>query len=121
MQVRHPDLILISMPWAALHRTPIQLGILHAVVDRAGFKVESRSFFLKAMEHFSSATSAEETLTIHDYEGTSFEDWKCGLPDWIFAVPPYRATDHKLDEEYFSYLRSNAVSDEVITKAQRLR
>ena len=40
------DMILVAMPWLLLNRTPIQLGILQPVVERAGFTIGTRSFFL---------------------------------------------------------------------------
>ena len=118
------DLILISMPWASLHRTPIQLGILSSAVEKAGFSVGTRSFFLSAMEYFSSATAhfpPGERITIADYEIISNTSFRVGMGDWIFAVPPYRTPNTDLDEEYFAYLRSHDVEAQLVAKAVQMR
>ena len=118
------DLILVSMPWSSLHRTPIQLGILHSAVENAGFTVGSRSFFISAMEHFCSRTanlSLGERITISDCNVISNTYWRVGLGDWIFATLPYCAHSSDLDKEFFAYLECNEVPQEMISKAVRMR
>jgi ribosomal peptide maturation radical SAM protein 1 len=122
--VNETELILVSMPWASVHRTPIQVGILRSAVEKAGFRVTTRSFFLAAIEYFSSATanlSSGERITVADYDVISDTSWRVGMGDWIFVVPPYCAPDVDLDEEYFAYLRSHEVSEQLISKAVQLR
>ena len=86
------DMVLVAMPWQVLNRTPIQLGILKAVVERAGFSIGTRSFFLSAIEHFAAGTAylpAAERITIDDYEEIVSRYYTVALGDWIFVVPPY--------------------------------
>jgi len=95
------DLILVAMPWPSLNRTPIQLGILKPVVERAGFSVGTRSFFLSAIEYFAACTEhlpTEDRVSIGDYN-TIIHRWKVGMGDWIFAVPPYKVYDPAMDGE----------------------
>ena len=83
------DIILISMPWAALHRTPIQLGILQSVVQKAGFTVATRCFNLTAMEYLASQTKhlpKDSRITFDDYVLISEKYYEVGLGDWIFAI-----------------------------------
>ena len=105
------DLILVALPWPSLNRTPIQLGILKPVVERAGFSVGTRSFFLSAIEYFAACTEhlpTEDRVSIGDYN-TIIHRWKLGMGDWIFAVPPYKAYDPAMDRDYFSFLRDKNV------------
>jgi ribosomal peptide maturation radical SAM protein 1 len=117
------DLILVAMPWPSLNRTPIQLGILKPLVQQAGFSVSTRSFFLSAIEYFISCTEhlpPSDRISVSDYN-TIIQQWKAGTGDWIFAVPPYKAYSSALDNEYFSFLRDQAISEEFIGKIIRLR
>lgn len=76
------DFVLVSMPWAPLEFTPIQLGILLPVVKRAGFRAESRSYFLAAMEYFAKETEglpAQDRITVDDYKSLAIQYWRKGL------------------------------------------
>ena len=117
------DLILVAMPWPSLNRTPIQLGILQPVVERAGFSVGTRSFFLSAIEYFAARTEqlpTEDRVSIGDYN-TIIHRWKLGMGDWIFAVPPYKAYNSAMDRDYFGFLRDKNVTEEFIGKIARMR
>ena len=119
-----PDVILVAMPWLTLNRTPIQLGILQTVVERAGYCAQSRSYYLAAVEYFVEATAhlaEEERITVADYELFAYQFWGVGLGDWIFAVPPYRELSDERDLEYFTFLRSHNVSQKAINKALQMR
>jgi ribosomal peptide maturation radical SAM protein 1 len=116
--------ILVSMPWQAMNRTPIQTGILRAVLERAGFSAGTRSFYLDAAEYFVSATAhlpEGERLTGNDYQKLSYKVWEFGLSDWVFAVPPYHEWDAARDEEYFAYVRAAGLSEEALARALRIR
>ena len=117
------DLILVALPWPSLNRTPIQLGILKPVVERAGFSVGTRSFFLSAIEYFAACTEhlpTEDRVSIGDYN-TIIHRWKVGMGDWIFAVPPYKVYDPAMDGEYFAFLRDKSVREGFISKIVRMR
>ena len=118
------DMILVAMPWLVLNRTPIQLGILQPVVERAGFTVSTRSFFLSAMEHFAAGTahlSPSERITINDYQEIVYKHYAQALGDWIFVTAPYHQNTNAEDEEYLAYLRKHAVPEQTITKALLMR
>jgi ribosomal peptide maturation radical SAM protein 1 len=118
------DIILISMPWAALHRTPIQLGILQSVVQRAGFSVATRCFNLTAMEYLASQTKhlpKDSRITFDDYVLISEQYYEVGLGEWIFAIPPYMDLSAKSDEEYFEYIRGHGAPETTIAKARLMR
>lgn len=121
---KHSDLVLVSMPWAPVHLTPIQLGILQHVVEREGFRCCSRSFFLAAAAWFDDQTknlAPEERLTLADYLDIASNHWRKGLGDWIFAVPPYRENTSESDERYLAFLKQRQVPDTVIRKSLLMR
>jgi len=118
------DMVLVAMPWQVLNRTPIQLGILKAVVERAGFSIGTRSFFISAIEHFVAGTAhlpAAERVTLDDYEEIVSRYYTVALGDWLFVVPPYHQNTAAEDEEYLAYLRQKRVPEATITKALRIR
>lgn len=112
------DIVLVAMPWDALYVPSLQLGILQAVLDRAGFSSRVRQLNLAFMEHLAAASAATRgqpltplTLTIDDYRlvATSFS----GVGDWIFAIPPFRAPTAEGDERFFAHLRSRGLGDSI--------
>ena len=122
--MRVTDIVFVSMPWAALQRTPIQLGILCPIAQRAGFTAETRHFNLTSMEYFWSKTAGEaehDRITFPDYVMISEEYYEMGLGEWIFAVPPYRPYDRESDEEYFAYLQMKGVPEKALAKAAHMR
>jgi ribosomal peptide maturation radical SAM protein 1 len=117
------DLVLVAMPWPSLNRTPIQLGLLRPVAERAGFSVGTRSYFISAVEHFVAHTAhlpPRERITVGDYN-TVIHRWKSGIGDWIFAVPPYQDHDADREREFFVHLRAKGVAEEFIAKVVRMR
>ncbi|MGA9995416.1 MAG: RiPP maturation radical SAM C-methyltransferase [Pyrinomonadaceae bacterium] len=114
------SVMLIAMPWAMLHHPSIQLGILQSVLEEAGISTQVRSFYLELMEHFASKTAGlpdVERITPEHYEDVAAQYF---IGDWIFAVPPFH-DPRALDEEYFAYLRSAGISQELISLAKRMR
>src|SRR5882724_10690582 len=105
------DLVLISMPWSPLNMTPIQLGILQSVVQRAGFSCQSKSYFLELMKWFETKSRELEPnhpITISDYNNITLDHklgLGAGLQDWIFAGPPFRESTDKSDQDFYSFLR----------------
>ncbi len=85
---------LVTMPWEMLEAPSIQLGIVQAVLERAGFEVEVRSLKLAFVAHCLSATAARppgDRIGASDYKRV-VERFDVGLGDWIFAVPPFHDT-----------------------------
>lgn len=111
---------LLAMPWAMLNRPSIQLGVLQSVLREAGIRTEVRSFYLDFMQHLASSTAdlpAAERISPEDYGEIAAQYF---IGDWIFAVPPFN-DPRALDEEYFAYLRSQGVSQELVTLAVKMR
>ena len=116
--------ILISMPWEMLSLPSIQLGTLQSLLQNAGFRAESRTFYLALMEHFISSTAKlreTQRITVDDYAKVGLRYYRMGMGDWIFAVPPYRDLTDEADQEYFAYLRSEHVPEYMIAKAVQMR
>ncbi|HEV7396135.1 MAG TPA: RiPP maturation radical SAM C-methyltransferase [Pyrinomonadaceae bacterium] len=118
--MREPKAILVAMPWALLNRPSIQLGVLQSVLQEQSIKTEVRSFFLHFMEYL-----AEKTANLSDGKKIVAEHYveiaaQYFIGDWIFAVPPFHDA-RKLDNEYFAYVRSQNVSEELISLAIRMR
>jgi len=121
--VRASTVILVALPWHALHVPSIQLGTLCAILGQAGIATEVRSLNLAFMEHCLAATEGRpeiERITVADYATVGEEHSPRGLGDWIFAVPPFRQ-DPEHDAQYLAYLRQLRVPETVLAKALRLR
>ena len=107
------DVVLITMPWDALHVPSLQLGVLQAVLDRHGFSSRVRQLNLTFMEHLVAASAATrgQALTVADYRlvSTGFS----GVGDWIFAIPPFRTPTAEGDERFFAHLRSRGLGDSI--------
>ncbi|HEY6803829.1 MAG TPA: RiPP maturation radical SAM C-methyltransferase [Pyrinomonadaceae bacterium] len=118
------DVILVSMPWEMLSLPSIQLGTLQSLLQNAGFRTESRTFYLALMQHFISSTRKlreGERITVDDYAKIGLRYYRVGMGDWIFAVPPYRDLTEEADQEYFAYLRSERVPRYVVARAVQMR
>src|SRR5262245_58562366 len=101
--MRRPAVLLIAMPWE--HGPSIQLGVLHALLERNGVAVASRSLFVDAMMHFTRATPGPgPRVRFTDYIQIASRHFDVGLGDWIFAVPPF--ADDTRDVEYLELLRT---------------
>ena len=112
--------LLVAMPWALLTRPSIQLGVLQSVLEEARIDTEVRSFYLSFAEYLTASTAnlpEADRITFDNYGSVAAQYF---IGDWIFAVPPFH--DPKaLDEEYFAYLRTQEVSEELICLAIRMR
>jgi ribosomal peptide maturation radical SAM protein 1 len=108
------------MPWALLNRPSIQLGVLQSVLQEKGIKTEVRSFYLHFVEYLAERTASlsDGKRIVAEHYGEVAAHYFIG--DWIFAVPPFHDT-RKLDNEYFAYVRSQNVSEELISLAIRMR
>jgi hypothetical protein len=119
-----PAVVLVSMPWDTLKSPSIQLGILRAVLDRAGVATETRSLKLAFMEHCRRATAEradDERPGVEDYERVGCQHSHVGLGDWIFAVPPFRQNTRERDEEYLAYAGREGVPKADLAKAVAMR
>ena len=111
--------VLVSMPWDQLEYPPIQLGILQAMLERAGIAAEVRSLKLDFLEHCLAATAAQpdaERPGVAAYDLVVEWSRDVGLGDWLFAEP---APD--LDEQYVQLLREHPIPEPDIAGALTFR
>jgi ribosomal peptide maturation radical SAM protein 1 len=121
--MREPSMLLIAMPWHALSLPSIQIGLLRAVLERAGIGAEARSLMLGFMEHCAAETAGrppDERIGVADYGVVADEYSMLGLGDWIFAVPPFREIPAG-DDPYLADLRARHVPEAVLAKALAMR
>jgi ribosomal peptide maturation radical SAM protein 1 len=117
------SVLLVSMPWDALWLPSIQLGTLQSLLERAGIPTSVRSFKLDFMEHCVRATAGrppDERLGPSDYRAIGAKYTRTGLPDWVFAVPPYLDTGSS-DAAYFQSLRAEGLSARILATARAMR
>jgi ribosomal peptide maturation radical SAM protein 1 len=117
-----PGVSLVTMPWEMLERPSIQLGIVQAVLERAGFEVEVHSLKLAFVEHCLLATAdrpPSERIGLSNYKRV-VERFDVGLGDWIFAVPPFHDTAAK-DGEYLAYLRRAGAAEAEVAAARAMK
>ncbi|HXH27578.1 MAG TPA: RiPP maturation radical SAM C-methyltransferase [Candidatus Polarisedimenticolia bacterium] len=122
--IDHSGVLLVSMPWEALHHPPIQLGLLQAVLERAGLPTAVRSFNLDFMDHCVRATAdrpAEELLGVAEYDLVVVWSRKFNLGDWIFSVPPFREPAPASERDYLELVREEPMSEPTIAAALRFR
>jgi ribosomal peptide maturation radical SAM protein 1 len=115
--------VLVAMPWDVLQYPSIQLGTLQSVLERAGLPVRSLSLKLDFMEHCATATAGRldgERIGTADYEALAVRYSLSGLPEWVFAVPPYLDTGPR-DDDYLAYVRGGGVPEDVIATARSMR
>jgi ribosomal peptide maturation radical SAM protein 1 len=115
-----PQVLLIAMPWAQLEYPSIQLGTLKPVLERAGIRTETRSFFLDFGERLVAATSGlaeDERISIADYGEIASRSF---LGDWIFSIPPFHDSP-ALDEDWLACLRGRETPAALLRKAIVMR
>ena len=117
------SVLLLSMPWEELQFPSIQLGILQAVLDRAGISVAVRSMKLDFLDYCAAATAdapGVDRLGLDEY-GLIVE-WSrdVNLGDWIFSVPPFQDRPDA-DRQYLDFLRAWPVPERDIAVAMRFR
>lgn len=115
--MRRGHVLLLSMPWEQLEYPSIQLGILLAVLERAGIPAETRSLNLDFMEHCAGATAelpADERLSLRSYRGVVRWSRDVSVGDWIFS-----SGDD--DRAYLDFLEAEGVPEKVVDSALRFR
>ncbi len=106
--------VLVTMPWDALHTPSIRLGILKAVADREEIPCEAMHLHLAAMEHFAQALGAAgHAFGVSDYARVA-DNGRQGWGDWAFAVPPYRTPPPPERDPFLAPLRASASEDDVL-------
>jgi ribosomal peptide maturation radical SAM protein 1 len=113
------DVLLVTMPWDALHMPSLRLGLLAAVLGEHGVSVKQRYFNLLAMEHFHNAPGPRQ-IELGDYTRTA-EKGRSGQGDWVFAVPPFREPPPLEQDEFIALNRLHAVDEEALALLVRMR
>src|SRR5262249_50625409 len=80
---------LVCMPWLLVDSPCIQTGRLQAALHANGLEAAQFSFHLAFLEFAARVLAAAGPLTAAEYEQISTRWSNCGLPEWLFAVPPY--------------------------------
>lgn len=114
---------LVSMPWAEVFTPSIQMGTLHACLDRAGFTVRSCSAYVAFAELMLRARPDARSLTLADYRRIAESLWVLGAGEWVFSVAPLveASVMEERDVAYRRYLVANGLEEHDIVVLDRLR
>ncbi len=96
--------LLLAMPWARLEHPSIQLGLLKALLDRAGIASAQAHLYLDFSAHLA---RCKPQLGSVDYDEVA-NHYFAG--DWIFSVPPFSPAGAN-DEDYIAFLRRDGAAD----------
>jgi ribosomal peptide maturation radical SAM protein 1 len=122
--MRNGRTVLVAMPWAALYNPSIQIGILASILERAGFPVYPKSYFLAFMELLYGRTKhlpEDERINNEDYRYISERLDKLGGGDWIFTTPEFNPNVERQAAEYIDFLREAKVKDKALRKIAIMR
>lgn len=115
------DIVLIAMPWLSLWYPSIQLGILKPVLERAGWRVRTRTTSIAWASYLQDVSRDHEPFTVRDYDEIATRCHLEGLGDWIFAVPPFRTPTCEDDREYLALLSRHRLPPRIVSQALRAR
>lgn len=122
IQLARRAVSLVCLPWHMIESPSIQIGTLHAALERAGLGVRSHSFHLAFQEFLEEhRRPGRELLTLEDYADVSTRWSNLGAGEWIFAVPPARELSAARDAELVSLMRSGGVPPRVVRRLKRAR
>jgi ribosomal peptide maturation radical SAM protein 1 len=112
--------ILVTMPWGQPTEPAYLMGILHSILEKRGKSdVKSFSYFFDFADYAAEYNfSKNQSFTFTDYQSVIGNH---GLGDWVFAVPPFRQNNPKLDDKYHQYLIENGVGERTINFARHIR
>jgi ribosomal peptide maturation radical SAM protein 1 len=85
---------LVSMPWTTLRAPSIQIGIVAAVLARAGISASTAHLYVSFFDH----VKARLGRAVSSIDGFEAFGWLFG--EWIFAVPPFRHQSEMNDERF---------------------
>lgn len=111
---------LVCLPWHTLESPSIQLGTLHASLERARLPVRSHSLHL-AFQDFLEVNARDIGFSLDDYALVATRLSNLGAGEWVFALPPQRAERPGREQRYARFLRANGVSHELLAKLAQLR
>ena len=115
--------LLIAMPWHLVAMPSLQLGLLQSVLDKAGIRTDVRTLAIDYLDHCSAETAglpAAERIDANDYDSIVTDYGRLGIPDWIFAVPPFR-DDPESDACFLAALRNKGAPETIIAKASMMK
>jgi ribosomal peptide maturation radical SAM protein 1 len=108
------SVVLVSMPWTIIRAPSIQLGLLKAVLDRAGIHTRTAHFYLDFFNMVARRLPGKRMSV------DKFESFGEALGDWAFSVPPFR-TPSAGDDEVFRALMARTKRTHFIHTALRVR
>lgn len=113
---------LVSMPWQALDAPSLQVGLLAAVLERAGIACTSHSFHLE-LQAFATRRAARVTAPFGtaDYREVADRWAELAVGDWVFTVPSVRAPSSAKDRAYAELVTARGMSSELLSKLRALR
>lgn len=122
-----PCVLLVALPWKHPHSPSIQIGTLHAVLEREGIAVASRHLFVDFLEFMLAAEGLRDpeqcdALAIA-YARICEGSFKSGLGDFVFSGPPLRDITPTIEAEFQAFLAEGYGGDAKATfaMAQRMR
>lgn len=111
---------LVCMPWHVPGSPSIQLGILHALLEREGIACTSHSVFLDFVR-FATDPGTEGALSFAEYLAVG-ERWFVEAPGaWVFARATHPEPDPKEELRYLRMLRRAGMPASLVKRLRRLR
>ncbi len=111
---------LVCMPWLLVDSPCIQLGQLQASLAQSDLPAVTCSFHLALVE-FAKRRCGDDALTPGEYEEVSTRWANFGLPEWLFAVPPFMPAPRVEDARFVATLCSAGIAPPLLIKLQALR
>jgi len=115
-----PRTALVCMPWSLVDSPCIQLGHLQATLAQSELPAVTYSFHLALVE-FTLRTCGDDALTPSEYEEISTRWANFGVPEWLFAVPPFLPAPQVETEEFLATLRDAGMAPPLLAKLMPLR
>ncbi len=109
------------MPWHLLGSPSIQLGALHALLQRGGLECRSHSLYLEFLRFLVEHGPRKHGLGIDEYGEICSRWMNVGAGEWIFGVPEIRKGSLERDERFAELCRANGMSKELLGKLRRVR
>ncbi|MGE3171438.1 MAG: RiPP maturation radical SAM C-methyltransferase [Planctomycetota bacterium] len=117
-----PAIALVSMPWMLVDTPSIQLGMLQAALRPRGMQATVHSLHLGfvdwAVRH---AAPGRPALSPQQYEDVSTRWSNLGVPEWLFAVPPWGPAPRGSDREFERALRRAGMGRDLLATLRGLR
>jgi ribosomal peptide maturation radical SAM protein 1 len=110
---------LVCMPWHMLGSPSIQLGTLHALLERSGIPCRSHSFHLELASFLGQRLGLERGFSLDDYGRVCGDGLNVGLGEWLFAPRTPRRAER--EQRYRALCRSAGLERELLERLARAR